>query len=202
MNEEKKTRRERQAEQLKSEILEAAVKTFTQFGYEKATTKKIAKEADVSEGTLYYYFQNKREILITLFKILIDNINSNLVKVSSDSDNLNTMLSKGMAHQYSQINSLPILSLFLHEAGIDPEVKEIFSQMMLTVRTSATNLLKHLEEQGKMKKVNHENVALLMSLIGIGYMTLIESGDSYLTKIPLNKLTDDFAQILVSGLNP
>lgn len=202
MNIQKKTRRERQAEQLKKEILEAAVKTFQQYGYEKATTKKIAKEAEVSEGTLYYYFQNKRDILITLFKILINNLNTNLIKVSNNEDELATILSQGMAHQYSQIDTLPILTLFMHESALDPEVQEIFSQMMSSVRTSATGLIKQLEELGKIKKVEHEKLALLMSLIGIGYMTLMESGDSYIDKIPLKKLTDDFAKILVEGLTP
>jgi AcrR family transcriptional regulator len=202
METQKLTRRERQAELLKKEILEAAVKVFKEYGYEKATTKKIAKEADVSEGTLYYYFENKRDILITLFKSLIENIATNLVQVSSDKDNITNILSKGMAHQYEQINSLPIITLFLHEARLDSEVQAIFSKMMVFVRESAAKLLKQLEKSGKIKKVNHETMALLMSLVGIGYMTLFESGDSGLTHKPLKELTDDFAHILVSGLMP
>ena len=198
----KPTRRERQAELLKKEILDAAVMVFKEFGYEKATTKRIAKEAEVSEGTLYYYFENKRDILITLFKILIGNITNNLVKVFSDNDDITNILSKGMAHQYEQINTLPILTLFLHEARLDSEVQEILSQMMTSVRESAVNLLKQLEKNGKIKKGQHETLALLMSLVGIGYMTLFETGDKGLIHIPLKELTDDFANILVKGLTP
>jgi len=198
----KPTRRERQAELLRKEILEAAVKVFKEYGYEKATTKKIAKEAEVSEGTLYYYFENKRDILITLFKTLIENITINLVQVSSDNDDITKILSKGIAHQYEQINTLPIITLFLHEARLDPEVQSIFSKMMVSVRESAANLFKQLEVKGKIKKVNHEKMALLMSLVGIGYMTLFETGDTDLIDIPLEKLTDDFAHILVDGLIP
>ena len=203
METKKKTRRERQAEQLRKEILEAAITVFKQNGYEKATTKKIAKEADVSEGTLYYYFENKRDILITLFKILIENITANLNKVpTASNEDLSKLLSKGMAHQYKQINYLSILTLFLHEARIDPEVKEIFSGMMSYVRESAANLFKQLEKDGKIRKMNHETMAILMSIIGIGYMTLFETGDSDLTKIPLKKLTDEISVILVNGVKP
>lgn len=196
------TRRERQAEQLKKEILEASITVFKQYGYEKATTKKIAKEADVSEGTLYYYFENKRDILVTLFKILIEKISLNLVEVSTGKDNLTNILSKGMARQYSQINTLPIMTLFLHEARLDPEVHKIFSEVIKSVRESAKSLLGQLEKEGKIRKMNNDNMALLMSLIGIGYMTLFETGDIELTSRPLDKLTDALALILVQGINP
>lgn len=210
MESKKLTRRERQAELLKKEILEAAVKVFKQYGYEKATTKKIAEKAEVSEGTLYYYFENKRDILITLFKILIENITNNLAnvsagnkeKVSSEKDDIASLLSKGMVRQYSQINTLPILTLFLHEAKLDPYVQEIFSQMMVSVRELASNLFKHLEKEGKIRKINHESMAVLMSLIGIGYMSLFEIGDSKLSAIPLKKLTDEFSYILAHGIMP
>ena len=70
MQTKKPTRRERQAELLKKEILEAALEVFKEYGYEKATTKKIAERAEVSEGTLYNYFENKRDILLNLFQII------------------------------------------------------------------------------------------------------------------------------------
>ena len=70
MKTKKPTRKERQAELLKKEILDAALVVFKEYGFEKATTKKIAERAEVSEGTLYNYFKNKRDILISLFKII------------------------------------------------------------------------------------------------------------------------------------
>lgn len=198
----KQTRRERQAEMLRTEILEAAVKSFQKYGYEKATTKKIAEEAEVSEGTLYYYFSNKREILITLFKQLIENLTTNLTQVASANDDITNLLSSGMAHQYQQIDKLPIMTLFLQEARLDPEVREIFLDMMESVRESAALLLQRLGDNGKIKKVDYNNLALLMSLIGIGYMTLFEIGDHDLAKHTVRKLTDSFANVLVSGLSP
>ncbi len=200
MEAQKLSRRERQAEILKKEILDAAVKVFKQYGFEKATTKKIASEAEVSEGTLYYYFENKRDILITLFKILIENLTTNLVQASEDKGDITNVLSKGLAHQYSQINALPIITLFMHEARLDPEVRKIFSKMISTVRESGAKLIKQLERDGKIRAVDHKKMALLMSLVGIGYMTLFETGDKELTHIPIEDLTDDFAHILVTGL--
>jgi AcrR family transcriptional regulator len=56
-------RRQRRIARRRQEILAAAAQIFAQKGYAGATTKEIAKEADVAEGTLYNYFGGKREIL-------------------------------------------------------------------------------------------------------------------------------------------
>jgi TetR/AcrR family fatty acid metabolism transcriptional regulator len=48
-------------------IIEAAVKVIAKFGYHQAQVAKIAKEAKVADGTIYLYFENKEDILISLF---------------------------------------------------------------------------------------------------------------------------------------
>ncbi|GEN36682.1 MULTISPECIES: TetR/AcrR family transcriptional regulator [Aneurinibacillus] len=49
-------------------IIEAAVKVIARYGYHQAQVSKIAKEASVADGTIYLYFDNKDDILISLFK--------------------------------------------------------------------------------------------------------------------------------------
>ena len=49
-------------------IVEAALKLFSEIGYETTTTNKIAELAGVSIGSLYYYFPNKESILVELGK--------------------------------------------------------------------------------------------------------------------------------------
>jgi AcrR family transcriptional regulator len=56
-------RRQRRIARRRQEILAAAAHIFAQKGYAGTTTKEIAEEADVAEGTLYNYFGGKREIL-------------------------------------------------------------------------------------------------------------------------------------------
>ncbi|MBL7202949.1 MAG: TetR/AcrR family transcriptional regulator [Desulfobacteraceae bacterium] len=59
-------------------IIEAATKVFAKNGFYQSKISEIAKEAKVADGTIYIYFENKDDILISLFeeqmKAVIDNM--------------------------------------------------------------------------------------------------------------------------------
>jgi len=55
-------------------IIRAAVKIFARKGFFNSKVSEIAREAKVADGTIYLYFQNKDDILISLFEILMDSI--------------------------------------------------------------------------------------------------------------------------------
>lgn len=50
------------------QIIEAAVQVIAENGYHHAQVSKIAKVAGVADGTIYLYFKNKEDILISLFE--------------------------------------------------------------------------------------------------------------------------------------
>jgi TetR/AcrR family fatty acid metabolism transcriptional regulator len=49
-------------------IIEAAVKVFAKNGFFNSKVSEIARAANVADGTIYLYFQNKDDILICLFE--------------------------------------------------------------------------------------------------------------------------------------
>jgi len=59
-------------------IIEAATKVFAKKGFYQSKISEIAKEAKIADGTIYIYFENKDDILISLFeeqmKGVIDNM--------------------------------------------------------------------------------------------------------------------------------
>lgn len=50
------------------QIIDAAVVVIAENGYHQAQVSKIAKQAGVADGTIYLYFKNKEDILISLFQ--------------------------------------------------------------------------------------------------------------------------------------
>jgi len=55
-------RKEREKQQRREEIIEAAEKVFFSKGLEMATMDDIAERAELSKGTLYLYFKSKEDL--------------------------------------------------------------------------------------------------------------------------------------------
>lgn len=51
-------------EEKRNKIIEAAIKEFSQKGYEKGNVGSIAKNAGVSKGSMYQYFNNKGDVYL------------------------------------------------------------------------------------------------------------------------------------------
>jgi TetR/AcrR family transcriptional regulator, repressor of fatR-cypB operon len=65
------SRRDREIQYKRLEILEAAQEVFAEKGYQQATLEEIANRAEFGKGTLYnYYPSGKQEILLAIFERL------------------------------------------------------------------------------------------------------------------------------------
>ena len=64
----KMTNRAKQAEATKNKIFDCGVTLIRKYGFDQVTVEQISKEAGVSIGTYYYYFESKFDLFIELFK--------------------------------------------------------------------------------------------------------------------------------------
>jgi TetR/AcrR family transcriptional regulator len=53
-------------------IIRAATRVFAENGFEKASTNAIVKEAKISKGILFHYFNSKKELYVSLYEHLTD----------------------------------------------------------------------------------------------------------------------------------
>lgn len=61
-----KERKKREYEDRKASILKAAEKVFFEKGLDAATIEDIAAEAELAKGTIYRYFKDKEELILTI----------------------------------------------------------------------------------------------------------------------------------------
>jgi TetR/AcrR family fatty acid metabolism transcriptional regulator len=80
------------------QIIEAAVVVIAENGYHQAQVSKIAKQAGVADGTIYLYFKNKEDILVSLFQekmgTFIEKIQKEIEGISSPSEKLYVLVKK------------------------------------------------------------------------------------------------------------
>lgn len=60
------------------DILQAAIRVFSEYGFHNAKISKIAEEAGVATGSVYLYFANKNEILQHIFRDLWKEMSANI----------------------------------------------------------------------------------------------------------------------------
>src|SRR5690625_5398364 len=70
------------------EIINAAIMEFVQSGFEKASTNEIVKRSNISKGSLFNYFNSKKDLYVYLieYSVQIDRkstrLNSSHVAIS------------------------------------------------------------------------------------------------------------------------
>lgn len=79
-------RKEREKERRRQQIIVAAKRVFSDKGFNKATMEDIAKEAELSPGTLYLYFKNKEELYASLSLRILQYLNIRVDHVNNEAD--------------------------------------------------------------------------------------------------------------------
>ncbi len=80
------------AENKHSKIISAATKVFAKKGFFTARISDIAKEAKVADGTIYLYFNNKYDILLSVFEEEVGKIVEKTSKLLSNEEDPTKML--------------------------------------------------------------------------------------------------------------
>ena len=75
-----------------SKIIHAATKVFAKKGFFNARISDIAKEAKVADGTIYLYFNNKFDILISVFEKEIGSLIEQVKKLLAKENDPRIML--------------------------------------------------------------------------------------------------------------
>ncbi|MGC9395716.1 MAG: TetR/AcrR family transcriptional regulator [Anaerolineae bacterium] len=119
------SRRQRRIERRRHEIATAAAQLFAEKGYAHTTTKDLAEAADMAEGTLYNYFEGKREILLAILSemcVPIDNLLQH-ARPPRTRDDLVRVVENGLEIFVSQLDFTRAL---LTEIWVDDVILEDF----------------------------------------------------------------------------
>ncbi|SFL97643.1 TetR/AcrR family transcriptional regulator [Candidatus Frackibacter sp. WG13] len=160
-------------------ILDAAAEVFAEKGFFKATVSEIANEAGVAKGTIYFYFENKRD----LFKSLI------VSKFESLHQRINEGEQKGEDFE-SQIKEIIFrkLSFFAEEedlaksiiydfAGMDEDFKLEMGRLRNRHRDKISKVIQKAIEDGILKDISAEDavIALLGIIHAFGFENYLNS---------------------------
>jgi len=162
----------------KERILEKAIKIVASKGYSATSTKEIAREAGVSEATLFKYYGSKDELLKTIVLRAIEDFhNYSLNKALPDTfekarNKPVSFLMKKLFEErleFFEENSQAIRVLF-QEMMINEDIKEIFKEKIWARMVEISN---HVFERGKVNGELKEidNYFLRTAVFGMLFFT-------------------------------
>lgn len=69
----------------KEKILEEALKIYADHGYKGTTMKKIADAVGIKAASIYFFFQNKEDVLKAVFQIILERHHTEIEKIHATS---------------------------------------------------------------------------------------------------------------------
>jgi AcrR family transcriptional regulator len=172
-----KTKKDVVAEFRTSGILEAARKVFANRGFHEATVEDIAEAAGVAKGTVYLYYESKRDVYFAALKFGIAQMYSSLLhevkKVSAPEEKLKALIAAKLAYfdenrdffkiYYSELGNIPSA----HPGGIDSEFKALYQEQARLVEA----ILKEGARKKVVRNLRTEQTAFAISDIIRGVVT-------------------------------
>lgn len=203
------SRRERRAAARRDQILDGAALVFAEKGFARATTKEIAQAADVSEGTIYNYFDSKRDLLIGLMNRLGD---IQLTRMQLTSEQLEDALALDLrdflrdffrARHDFVASSKPMLRTVVAELLINREFAEEYYEQ--TLLPHAELFEQHFQariERGEIRPLDVPLLLRLFSIVNLGLLVGLLTGDEYLEAQWQNEdFTKTVADFVLHGIS-
>ncbi len=194
--------KEQMAEARRTQILMGAAQIFAQKGFHKATTKEIAKAAGVAEGTIYNYFNNKRELLLAMVKMIsVQPLQSNILSHTPDTpkeflmviikDRLKTV------EQHGHILA-PLIAEIFTDASLR---EEVYSQLMQPVMALVENYLEDQIQAGNLRPINPTIITRsFMGTLMLNAALKFSNLDPNYSTISTDELTDEIVSFFLDGI--
>lgn len=168
-------------ENRKEQILVSASKVFAKKGYHATSISDICKKADVARGTIYLYFENKRDIFDVLIKNFTTSILEN-ISMFSKTEPLQLQFNRNFCKIVDIIiQNKDLTKIIVSEAvGLDSEFDHQLILFYAQLVEYVEGALTMLQKNGDLSA--HINLRLLSySLIGtlkeIAYQWAIDGGN-------------------------
>lgn len=182
------------------QIIQAALEVIAENGYHASQVSKIAKKANVADGTIYLYFKNKEDILISVFRErmgqFISKIESSIEEKETSSEKLKTLIEM----HYLQLTESPFLARVtqLELRQSKPELRREINKVL----KSYLNVIDSVIEQGIREKEIRSDIhpRLIRQMI---FGTIDETVTTWVMKSERYELVDQAEGVhalLVNGL--
>jgi AcrR family transcriptional regulator len=158
-----------------AQILDAATRIFASKGYRGATTREIAAEAGVSEGTIYNYFASKYDLLIAMSKRLALESLLQLDSLPPEED-VRVYVTALVRDRFELLTkNMDLIRALMPEVLVDDELRQAYVEQVLSpALTYLGAIIDNRTRAGVFRQVDAQVVgrAMIGAVMSFGYLWL------------------------------
>lgn len=139
--------------EVKEKIVQAAITTFSKYGYDKTRMDDIAKSAKLGKGTLYLYFKSKEELFYAISENSIKELKEQLSKLFSKKEDLVHDAEKFYDQYRNLIHDSEKVSFeMIAESSRNPKLRKALYEQRMKVYGIVIDYLRRQIEKGFFRK--------------------------------------------------
>lgn len=176
----------------RKQIIKAAKQCIVTKGLAHFSIKDIAKEAELSTGVIYHYFENKDDLLVDVLKVSFLEtellVQKNVDLATNYQDKINAYLKTVAEVPDKNPDFYVILLNYLAQAPYHNELKRIINRFFENLGDFIESILEIGYQEGVIKKKQKGTVAnlILSQAMGVAFFYLV-TDDKKLAKIKINQ---------------
>ncbi len=173
---------------------------MAESGYHHSQISRIAKAAGVADGTVYLYFKNKEDVLVSLLRRAIGQIversQSALAHAKTAPDKLRALVSL----YFQELGSHPDLAMVtqVHLRQVDTNIRRHIGDILKPFYNMLDEIVQQGIEEGVFRETVNRRIARRMI-----FGTMDETVTAWVLpggKYDLHALADDVVDVLLHGL--
>ncbi len=162
----------------REQILEAAIKVFSEKGFQVAKMQEVANAAGVSNGTVYNYFRSKDELLLALLAQLSEREQRKEQMQALQTGDLETIFVTQLQRRFrALLESKELWRVVLPELITNPGLcQQGFEQIFGPIFELGEGTFGGMSKMGKLRKLkaSHMVRAMAGSVLGVFVLTLLD----------------------------
>jgi len=152
-------------EDRREQIVEAALRVFARKGFAEASNKDIAREAGITPGLIYHYFESKEALLKAIFEErtpsrVVREIPEQLLGLAPEE--FVRFVTRQMLTGLEDGKFMPLLRIYLPEAIYHPEIAPLLTAIISQGSSFMEGYLASKMESGEVRKSDPQLVTDLV----------------------------------------
>jgi len=189
-------------ENVRDRVLKTARRLFANRGYDATTTKDLATQAGIAEGTLFRHFESKKAILVEVATEGWVELLTDLLTELSEMGSYKAIAQVMKRRMFRLNENSQLLRVCFLEAQFHPELRERIQSEVISKMTDVTEaFFETAMDQGIYRRMNPRVVAQvflgMFTIAGFSNDTIIQSDAP---PYAMKEMAEGLADIFLNGV--